>query len=222
MGTPVDKPVLVDGVFHIPMSLVQKLRLPMVEDSVVRGYARIESPLMGMPFQFMSYSFAAVNKITAAYAHDQAKNKAVAISAAMGLGFLSVYWKTPEFVREKMSTEDWVARSFDMSGLAALYSDAMYTSMVTSLAFGGPNITGGIVNPKYPVKKDAIEGIVGPLGTGPNIAHDIVRYGMYEFVTGNYGEGSKNIIRNLPFARLWFLKDYMNEGTRYLSQMGRY
>lgn len=222
MGTPADKPVLVDGVFHIPMRLVEKLRLPLTEDAVVRGYARLESPLLGMPFQFMSYSFAAVNKITAAYAHDQAKNKAVAISAAMGLGFMSVYIKTPEFAREKMSTEDWIARSFDMSGLAALYSDAMYTSMVTSLAFGGPNITGGIVNPKYPVKKDTIEGIVGPLGTGPNIAHDIVRYGMYEFVTGNYGEGSKNIIRNLPFARLWFLKDYMNEGTRYLSQMGRY
>lgn len=222
MGTPADKPVLVDGVFHIPMSLVEKLRLPMEEDKIVRGYARVESPLLGMPFQFMSYSFAAVNKITAAYAHDQAKNKAVAISAAMGLGFMSVYMKTPEFAREKMTTEDWVARSFDMSGLAALYSDAMYTSMVTSLALGGPNITGGIVNPKFPVKQDTAEAVTGVLGTGPSIAHDFLRYGMYEFVTGNYGEGSKNIIRNLPYARLWFLKDYMNEGTRYLSQMGRY
>jgi hypothetical protein len=52
---------------------------------------------------------------------------------------------------------------------------------------------------------------------------------MYELTTGNVGEGSKEIIRNLPFARLWFLKGKMNEMTRMLeteldepSGFGRY
>ena len=220
MGTPADKPVLVDGIFHIPMSIAGKLGLP--EDSVVRGYHRIESPLLGMPFQFMSYSFAALNKITAAYATNQVKNRYTALVAAMGLGALSVYWKTPEFAREKFTTADWVSRSFDASGLAALYSDAFYTSMNTSLALGGPDIGMGIIPPKFPQKRDTLEGIIEPLGTGPAITHNFLRYGVGNFVQGEYGEGAKHMIRNLPAMRLWFLKEFMNETTRDIANMGRY
>ena len=40
---------------------------------------------------------------------------------------------------------------------------------------------------------------------------------MADIVTGNVGEGTKEIIRNLPFARMWFWKGKMNEFTRMLE-----
>ena len=215
MGTPADKPTLIDGILHIPMSIAGKMGLP--EDKVVRGYHRIESPLLGLPFQFMSYSFAATNKITAALAHNQVKNRAVAISASMGLAALSLYIKTPDWAWEKMTWQDVAARSFDASGLAALFSDAFYTSMSTSISLGGPDIGMGIVKPKFPPKEDVGEAVSGVLGSGASITHDFLRYGVSDFINGNYGSGSKNIIRNLPTARLWFLKDFINESTRDLE-----
>ena len=54
------------------------------------------------------------------------------------------------------------------------------------------------------------------LGAGPSIATDIAR-GSYDLVTGNIGEGTKEIIRNLPFARMWFWKGKMNEFTNMIE-----
>jgi hypothetical protein len=224
MGTPADKPIITDGIMYIPMNLAGKLGLP--EDSLVKGYHRIESPLLGMPFQFMSYSFAALNKITAAYAQNQVKNRSVALASAMGLAYFSLYLKStigqPDWVWDNMEWPDRIARSFDASGMAALYSDAFYTSMSTSISLGGPNIGMGLINPKFPPKEDIGEALSGLGGAGTSITHDFIRYGVADFVQGNYGEGSKNIIRNLPLARLWFLKEFMNETTRDLANMGRF
>ena len=53
MGTPADKPIAVDGVFYVPMRIA---RLAGMKEDKVLGYARIEQPLMALPFQFYSYS----------------------------------------------------------------------------------------------------------------------------------------------------------------------
>ena len=213
MGTPADKPIITDGVVYIPMRVARKFG--MKEDAEYKGYARIENGLLGLPFQFYSYSLAAVNKVTAAYAHGQLKNQYIGTAIAMGLGYMVLQYKTPDFV--ELSFQDQLARSFDYSGVAALYSDMFYTAMSTSLALGGPNLTGGVVQPRFPQKPDALDAATGLLGAGPSISVDIAR-GAYDLVTGNVGEGTKEIIRNLPFARMWFWKGKMNEFTRMLEQ----
>ena len=57
----------------------------------------------------------------------------------------------------------------------------------------------------------------------------IIGRGVYDIVTGNPGEGTKDVIRNLPFMRLWFLKGLVNNMTRAIeteldgpSGFGRY
>ena len=107
-----------------------------------------ESGLLGLPFQFYSYSLAAVNKITAAHTHGQVKNQFLGLAISMGLGYAVLQYKTPDFV--DMSFQDQLARSFDLSGTAALYTDLLYTGMSTSLALGGPNITNGFLQPRFP------------------------------------------------------------------------
>ena len=212
MGTPADKPIITDGIVYIPMRVARQFG--MKEDAEFKGYARIESGLLGLPFQFYSYSLAAVNKVTAAYGHGQLKNQWIGTAMAMGLGYMVLQAKTPDFV--DLSFQDQFARSFDYSGVAALYSDMFYTAMSTSLALGGPNITGGVLQPRFPQKPDAVDAATGLLGAGPSIAADIGR-GVYDIVTGNVGEGTKEVIRNMPFARLWFWKGKMNELTNMIE-----
>ena len=212
MGTPADKPIVTDGVAYLPMRVAKTLG--MKEDAKYKGYARVETPLLALPFQFYSYAFAALNKTTAAYAHGQLKNKFFGTAIAMGLGYMVLDAKTPDFV--DLSFQDKFTRSFDYSGVAALYSDMFYTGMQTTMASGGPNLTGGFLQPRFPQDKNYLDAVTGLAGAGPSIASDYGR-GMYDMLTGNVGEGSKEFIRALPFARILWWKGLVNDYTRMLE-----
>ena len=214
MATPADKPIIADGVVYIPKWIGEKFG--MKEDVRFKGYTRIETGLAGLPFQFWSYSFAAANKITAAMATGQAKNRTAAVTTAIGLGWLSLQIKSEfntkggETMWDNMAWEDQLARSIDASGILAMYSDLLYTGMNTSMALGGPDISMGLLQPKFPQEKNITDAITSIGGAGPSIGVDLGR-GVIDMVQGNYGEGSKQIIKNLPYMRLWFLKDMVNE-----------
>jgi len=210
MGTPADKPIIVDGVAYVPMRVAKAFNMP--EDKIVKGYARIESGLLGLPFQFYSYSLGALNKITMSAAQGQMKNRALGLSLSLGLGMLAVQIKTPDFAFENMDWDDWFARGFDQSGIAAMYSDIFYTSMQTALSMGGPNITGGVIKPKFP-SEDPYGAAIGIGGAGPSIGYDYASAMKEFFIDGDFSEGAKNFTRSLPFARMWFWKDEMNALT---------
>lgn len=209
-GTPADKPIITDGVVYIPMSVASKFG--MKEHPKFKGYARIENGLMGLPFQFYSFVLANVNKTVGALAQGQIKNRAIGSATMMGLAYMSLQLRTPDYIWNDMSAQDRFARSFDMSGIMALYSDVFYTSMHTSLALGGPNITGGLLSPKFKQQASVADAITGLAGAGPSWGYDTAK-GVVNFASGNYGEGGKDIVRNLPFARMWFLKDDVNQIT---------
>ena len=219
MGTPADKPNIVDGVVYIPMRVAKRFGLS--EDAKYRGYARIENGLLGLPFQFYSYSFAAANKITASFAQGQVKNRASAVVASIALGYMAMDLKTPDYIMEKMSWSDTLARSIDQSGLLAMYSDVYYRALHTSVALGGPDIGMGTINPKFPVKPGYTDPILDILGAGPSIAYDIGS-GVADLVNGKTSEGAKQVVRSLPGARLWFWKDEMNQLTNSFKSFGRY
>ncbi len=216
MGSPADKPIAVDGVFYVPMAIGRLMRL--TEDKRIRGYARVENAMLGLPFQFYSYSFAALNKITTLYAQDQVTNRLTGIVAAMGLAYMGMQlkYRSNPFVLEQMTLEDKMARAFDMSGLAALYSDTFYTAMHTSMALGGPDIGMGMISPKFPQKESTLDAVAGLGGSGVSITSDLVT-SMGTFLSGNYGEGAKEFISNLPGARLWFLRDFVNDMSRGIA-----
>ena len=219
MATPADRPIINDGVVFVPYHIAKNFGYK--EDKTVKGYARIENGLLALPFQFYSYTFANVNKMVGAMAHGQLKNRAIGLTTMLGLGYLSVKLRYSlsgaEFAWDDMSAQDWIARAWDASGITALYSDLFYQSMHTSLALGGPNISNGILAPKFPQEPNTMDAITNIAGAGPSIATDISR-GVVDFASGNYGEGAKQVVRNLPFARMWFWKDDMNAITRMWAQ----
>jgi len=211
MGTPADKPIAVDGVFYIPMHIARQFG--MKQDPKFKGYARIENGILSMPFQFLSYSFAAANKITASIAQGQVKNRAIAIAAAMGLGYMGMELKYKDWQMERMTLDEKIARSFDASGVAALYSDLFYTSMGISMALGGPDIGMGLIKPKFKQEENTLDAITGVMGAGPSYGVDVGR-GVAKFIEGDYGEGTGELLRRLPYAQLFFLKDITNETAR--------
>lgn len=218
-ATPADRPIINDGVVFVPYHIAKNFGYK--EDKTVKGYARIENGLLALPFQFYSYTFANVNKMVGAMAHGQLKNRAIGLTTMLGLGYLSVKLRYSlsgaEFAWEDMSAQDRIARAWDASGITALYSDLFYQSMHTSLALGGPNISNGILAPKFPQEPNTMDAITNVAGAGPSITTDIGR-GIVDFASGNYGEGAKQVVRNLPFARMWFWKDDMNAITRMWAQ----
>lgn len=217
MGTPADRPIITDGVVYVPHRIAKTFGYE--EDSLVKGYSRVESGILGLPFQFYSYSLAAMNKVTAAYTQGQIKNPMTGVFAAMGLGYLAVQIKTPDWAWEQMEWSDRFARSFDQSGLLALYSDLLYSSINTSMALGYDNYMEGIISPKFPQEEDYVDAATGILGAGPSIAVDLTVNPMASFINGEAGEGMKTFVRNLPFMRVWLWKDQMNAMTRGLEDL---
>jgi hypothetical protein len=216
MGTPADRPIITDGVVYVPHRIAKTFGYE--EDSLVKGYSRVESGLLGLPFQFYSYSLAAMNKVTAAYTQGQIKNPMTGVIAAMGLGYLAVQIKTPDWAWEQMEWSDRFARSFDQSGLVALYSDLLYSSINTSMALGYGNYMDGIISPKFPQDEDYVDAATGLLGAGPSIAVGLTVDPLESFINGEAGEGMKTFIRNLPFMRVWLWKDQMNAMTKALEE----
>jgi len=231
-ATPADRPIINDGVVFVPHHIAK--RFGYAEDKMFKGYSRIENGFLALPFQFYSYTLANVNKMVGAMAHGQLKNRALGITTMLGLGYLSTQMRYSisgaEFAWDEMSAQDRFARSWDASGITALYSDLFYQTLHTSLALGGPNITNGFIAPKFPQKPSFLEqklqestGIIGldatanMAGAGVSISLDLLG-GAAQFVNGEYGEGAKNFARNLPFARMWFWKDDMNAITRMWAQ----
>lgn len=213
MGTPADKPIITDGVAYIPMRVAKQFG--MKEDAEFKGYARIENGLLSLPFQFYSYSLASVNKVAAAHAHGQLKDRFLGTAISMGLGYMVLQYKTPDWV--EMSFQDKLARSFDYSGTAALYSDMMYTAMSTSLALGGPNLTGGLLEPRFPQQPNTIDAVTGLGGAGLSIGAEIAS-GVKDIVTGNIGAGTAELVDSAPFTGLWFLKSMFNEFENMLEK----
>lgn len=210
-ATHADKPLIVQGVAYIPMKIAA--RFGMKEDSIVKGYARIENGFLGLPFQFYNFLLASVNKTVAAFAHGQVKNRALGSAVMLGLGYMVVKTRTPSYVWEDMSAQDRFARSLDMSGLTSIYSDLFYTSLHTSLALGGPNITAGLISPKYKTEQNVADAVFGLAGAGPSWGLDMVN-SVGLFLSGEFGEGAKEFVRNLPGSNLWFIRDEVNQISR--------
>jgi hypothetical protein len=210
MGTPADKPTITDGIVYIPMRVASKFG--MKEDPVNKGYARIENGMLGLPFQFYSYALAAVNKTMGAYAHGQVKSKYIGASLALGLGYMTLNLKTPDWV--EMSYQDKFLRSLDYSGLMPIMTDMFYTGMTTALALGGPNVTGGAIQPKFPQKPDTGEAITGILGAGPSYGLDMYR-NMAELVTGDVGKGTSDLVGDLPFMNIFWLRGLVNDFRKF-------
>jgi hypothetical protein len=214
-GTPADRPIITDGVVHIPMSVAAKFGLQ--EDKFLKGYARVENGFLAMPFQFYNFLFGSMNKTLGAMAHNQVKNRALGAATMLGLSYMVLKMKTNASTFENMSYQDKMARTIDASGLLPFYSDLFYRTMHSTIALGGPNITGGIIQPKFKQRQNPLDVVTDIAGAGPSWAANVAE-GIFKVTTGDYGEGASDILRMMPMANMWFLKSEVSELAQALRQ----
>ena len=116
-----------------------------------------------------------------------------------------------------MNYADRFARSLDYSGLASLHTALLYEAFHTSLALGGPDISNGLLQPKYNVNDDGpVETVAGLGGAGPSIFFDFSKNaftlatgreigyaeGGLALLDGDRGQAAAGIIRKMPFMTL--------------------
>lgn len=197
MGTPADKPLVMDGVAYIPEGLAKTLpfsnKLPV--DPRVKGYRRIESGLLALPFTFYTYTFGALNKITANYAAGAVRNRLSHAAIAMILGGMIVKIRTPNYVWDNMDTEDKIARAFDFSGLAAIYSDMGYRAIAMAHELGFEN--NFPIQPKFMADPDPLGAIIS-LGGAPADWTYNLGAAIGDMLQGDYNDGVKGLIRSMP------------------------
>jgi hypothetical protein len=213
-ATAMDRPTIMDGVIYLPERYGKLFGLE--ADPNVPGYVRIENGFLVLPLQFFGFAMANVNKTVGVMMQGAVRNRLAGVTSMMALGYMISSIRTPDYVWDDMSIQDRLGKSFDMSGVAALYSDLFYTTLQTSLALGGPNITGGFIQPRYPQEPNAVDAITNVTGAASGWTADMVRSAA-TFASGEYGEGASQFIRNLPFSNLWFIREDVNQLGRYLG-----
>lgn len=206
-----ERPLMMDGVLHVregnPLALFGHA------DPTTPGYVRIENGLIGLPLQFYSFAFAAVNKVTGQFMQNSVRNRTMGLVAMLALGYMVTKSRTPDFVWEKMPAQDRFLKAFDQSGVAALYSDAFYTLMQLGNTGFGVNISGGMFGPRFKEDPNVADAITGITGASSGWALGMGR-AAYNVATGNFGEGASDFIDNMYGQNLWFLKNDLNQLSR--------
>lgn len=230
-ATPADRPRIMDGVVLIPMRVAK--RFGMKQDPKYRGYARMETGLLSLPFQFYGFALAAVNKTTAAYTTGQMRSPLFGAIWMMGLGYGVLEIKSnltsgSKRVWDNMSFTDKLIRSFDQSGLAALYSDMFYTSISSSMAMTGENYLDGYVKPKFPEEQGFFNSVNQFAGAGPSVSQDY--YNAFNGLINGEKGAVEQTAKMIPGMRLWFMRYIINsfqgafdyESKDTISGYGRY
>lgn len=201
MATPADRPIISDGVMFVKRSVLKNIpwarNIP--EDENMRGYVRLESGLMTLPFQFQAYMMGAMNKVTGAYATGAIRNRYAGIVASMGLGYLVTWARTPEYVWESMAMKDRLARAFDNGGLAPLYTSMLYDNTNLQNALGRESMTQGFIAPKFPQEANLADAITTVLGPASSTVVDAART-VGSLMDGEYSNAARQSLNLTP---LW-------------------
>ena len=221
MGQTFDKPLIVDGVAYLrdnPFFQSVRKAFPSqfpIEKQLRTGaenMVRIESGLMSLPFTFMNFAFGANNKILGAIRDPNRRYRLQGIAALVGLSYLSLAIKKPDYWFEKRGTPEVMARIIDHSGVLGIYSDLAYT---------GLNIAGnaGMISEDFPIPPKYVspdrdermmDAFVEPFGAPAGLGLEYGR-ALKDFMDGNTSDASERLKYALPFIGLPMIRDDMRE-----------
>ena len=220
MGTPADRPIMMDKVMYVPTRIGKLIGLK--EDPKFTGYARVETAFLSLPLQFYSYLLAATNKITNAVVQGMVKpgyaNIAFTTAMFLGSGYLQYQLRVPEWRQRKDTWPDVLARSIDYSGLFSVYSDLFYQGLHFKGEMGGDPRLFEMINPKYDTTRPAYgkaSAFIGPLGAVPSYIEEL-SVATKDMINGDWREGGAKFLMAAPFGGLWFIRDVTNSTARVL------
>jgi len=203
--TVTDRPTLMDGVIRIN----SETKAELMNNKFFRAFGfqkterggKISNAFVGLPFQFMAWSFAANRKLLSSGLSGREQNFVGGIIAMVSLGMLSDYLKNPDYW-ERKTTEEKIIRGIEQSGVTTIFTDVNLIMETLSGAMGTP--VG--VRPMFgarplfgdPNLGDAVGGFAG---AGPSIPIDLI----YAFATDQtFDSRAATVRRIIPYnSLLW-------------------
>jgi hypothetical protein len=206
MATAKDKPIISRGIVYMPWHPWMKdvpffsgLKPDPQVSTANFKYARIESGMMTFPFQFMDFTLAATSRITSQMFDPARHNRLLGAASLFGLGYLALELKKEDWWFENKGTGEIIARSFDHSGLAGIYSDIGYMGLHMAMGFGAINEDNDWLRGKY--RPSATDAWLEPFGAGPGLLVDWTK-AIADLMDGNPSEDAERIKYLLPFNHL--------------------
>ena len=228
MGQTFDKPLIIDGVVYLkdnPFFQAIRKKFPTqfkVEKQLRTGavnMVRVESGLLTTPFTFMNFAFGANNKILGAIRDPNRQHRLQGIVALLGLSYLSLSYKKPDYWFEKRTSPDVIARVVDHSGVFGVYSDLAYTALAMA-GNAGVVSKDAFIPPKYinPNEDEALfDAFIEPLGAPAGLTVDYVR-AVDDYFSGRESDASEQMKYSLPFIGLPI---FGNDVKDFVGELGR-
>lgn len=243
MGQTFDKPLIMDGIIYMkdnpffqairkkyptqfPIKNVQKIldkyKPFEVEEGLRTGavnMVRVETGLLTVPFTFMNFAFGANNKILNAVRDPNRRHRLQGIVALLGLSYLSLSYKKPDYWFEKRTSPDVIARVVDHSGVFGIYSDLAYTALQMA---GNAGVVGkdAFIPPKYinPNEDEALlDAFLEPLGAPVGLSTEYVR-AIDDYFSGRESDAAEKMKYALPFIGL---PVFGNDVKDFVGELGR-
>ena len=215
-ATSFDKPMIVDGVVYVRhYPWMEKLpfgKLTIDKRASTENikYARLESKALALPFQFMNFSLAATNRITAQMFDPSRRYRVQGAIALFTMAYLSLSIKKPDWWFETKSSGELAARIADQSGIFGIYSDLAYMGLHAAIANDVP----GLKNLPGKYTPTGYDSLFDPLGAGPGMAREWV-LAVDEMLSGDVDKGKSRFFYNTPSLPLLALLG-LNEDSKEL------
>ena len=201
LATTRDKPAIVDGVMYVKYRPAIHDKLGLVPDEVAstqtQKVVRIETGVMSLPFQFMSWTLAAMERIPMALMDPARQHRVAGVLTLLGASYLSLSIKKPDWWFESKDNVDIAQRIVDQSGIFSVYSDLYYMSLHLAAAYGAVPEDTEFFYGKY--KADKLSAVTDFAGAAPGYVQDAIKAAKH-FVDGQPDEGYDELKRLIPFG----------------------
>ena len=176
-----------------------------------RGEDRREIALLRLPFQFMNYSFAALNKNLLSALQGREANVFAGLTAMVGAAYLSQYLKASSSAWDKTPMEERLLRSIEGSGMLSLFGDI--NQKIEGLSrneYGARSVLG--MPPKYgdfSLQQNPAGDIMGPaFGKVTDL------FGVVFDKDQNQKQDVRAIRRSIPLNDIFYMKSIFNYGEK--------
>ena len=215
-ATSFDKPLMADGATYVRwypwmenLTLGKLKRDPRVSTANV-AMTKIETGILGMPFQFMSFTLAATNRITAQMFDPARQHRLAGAMSLFALSYLSLSIKKPDWWFESKSNSELAARIADHSGIFGVYADLFYIANHAAIENGINEQNWDILKGRYKVKDG--DSLWDASGAGPGMVREWYK-ATENMLNGQTNDAKKGLYYNTPSLPLLGLMG-LNEDMR--------
>lgn len=182
---------------------------------VGRGDERREYALLRLPFQYMNFGFAAINKNLLSALQGRDANVFAGTAALIGMGYLASYLKSPGDRWQDTPMEERILRAVNLSGILGLYGDI--PNMVENATRGqyGLRPTLGLP-PAYGFGQFDEYSLPGQVG-GPGGGKVVDLYKLFVDGDTTAREQAKIARRMIPLNDLFYWKSIFKNAERGMT-----